>query len=445
MAANAAANRHDFLVALDRALKQRADRRARRRRRSRWTTTLAGCASYSRETGEAHPARAARRAPRAAGVARGDGRTFAVVSGRIDAANAYAFSNGGELVLAPTWTIASRRAGAALLRPAARALEERRQAYGVPWNVLAAINKIESNFGRNMGPSSAGAIGWMQFMPSTWLRWGTDADGNGIADPWNPVDAIYSAARYLAASAPRAIPPGRLLLQPCEWYVDDVLQLAQLYGGSGAGSRSGAARPAAAVFALDRSRHSSRRRRRGRRRRARVRGARRRRRRSPSASRRLARPIAPLLSDRLDAQKRAAQVGVDADAAQASGPTESRARRRPGDAGASFRSKAQAASFNQPPGSSSPAAPAQAAAATSSRSAAGPVVSVSHTHHDYPAADIAAPEGSPLYALTDGRVLYAWSRDARCGIGFTIQATTARPGPTATSRTSTRPCSRAPS
>ncbi|MDX6426129.1 MAG: hypothetical protein QOD52_1534, partial [Gaiellaceae bacterium] len=39
------------------------------------------------------------------------------------------------------------------------------QAYGVPWSVLAAINKIESNFGQNMGPSSAGAIGWMQFMP----------------------------------------------------------------------------------------------------------------------------------------------------------------------------------------------------------------------------------------------------------------------------------------
>ena len=38
-------------------------------------------------------------------------------------------------------------------------------AYGVPWQVLAAINKIESDFGRNMGPSSAGAVGWMQFMP----------------------------------------------------------------------------------------------------------------------------------------------------------------------------------------------------------------------------------------------------------------------------------------
>ena len=106
-------------------------------------------------------------------------------------------------------------------------------AYGVPWNVLAAINKIESNFGRNMGPSSAGAIGWMQFMPSTWLRWGTDADGNGLADPWNPVDAIYSAARYLAASgAARDIRQAVFSYNHAWWYVNDVMQLAQLYGNS---------------------------------------------------------------------------------------------------------------------------------------------------------------------------------------------------------------------
>src|SRR5881227_2830759 len=72
--------------------------------------------------------------------------------------------------------------------------------YGVPWQVLAAINKVESNFGTNMGPSSAGAIGWMQFMPSTWERWGVDADGDGIANPWSAEDAIAAAARYLAAS-----------------------------------------------------------------------------------------------------------------------------------------------------------------------------------------------------------------------------------------------------
>src|SRR5581483_8045509 len=76
-------------------------------------------------------------------------------------------------------------------------------AYGIPWGVLAAINKVESNFGRNMGPSSAGAIGWMQFMPSTWARWGEDANSDGLADPWNPTDAVYSAARYLAATGGR--------------------------------------------------------------------------------------------------------------------------------------------------------------------------------------------------------------------------------------------------
>ena len=55
--------------------------------------------------------------------------------------------------------------------------------YAIPWQVLAAINQIESNFGRNMGPSSAGAVGWMQFIPDTWLRWGMNGSGDGIADP----------------------------------------------------------------------------------------------------------------------------------------------------------------------------------------------------------------------------------------------------------------------
>src|SRR5262249_40342892 len=100
-------------------------------------------------------------------------------------------------------------------------------AYGIPWQVLAAINKIESNFGRNMGPSSAGAIGWMQFMPSTWARWGIDANGDGVADPWNAADAIYSAAPNLG----RAI----FAYNHAGWYVNDVLSLASLYEGGGTG------------------------------------------------------------------------------------------------------------------------------------------------------------------------------------------------------------------
>src|ERR671936_1606656 len=104
-------------------------------------------------------------------------------------------------------------------------------AYGIPWQVLAAINKIESNFGQNMGPSSAGAIGWMQFMPDTWLRWGVDADGNGIADPWNATDAIFAAARYLAASGGQTdISRAIFSYNHADWYVNEVLALAQTYG-----------------------------------------------------------------------------------------------------------------------------------------------------------------------------------------------------------------------
>ena len=57
--------------------------------------------------------------------------------------------------------------------------------------------------------------------------------------------------------------------------------------------------------------------------------------------------------------------------------------------------------------------------------AGGPgVVSVGHTHHDYPAADIAAPDGTQLYALSDGVVERSWNEpDPSCGIGFTIHTT----------------------
>jgi cell wall-associated NlpC family hydrolase len=106
--------------------------------------------------------------------------------------------------------------------------------YGIPWEVLAAINKVESDFGRNLGPSSAGAIGWMQFMPSTWARWGVDANGDGVADPNNPVDAIFSAARYLAGCGGQTdISAAIYCYNHANWYVNDVLSLAAQYGRSG--------------------------------------------------------------------------------------------------------------------------------------------------------------------------------------------------------------------
>src|SRR5581483_6306673 len=110
-------------------------------------------------------------------------------------------------------------------------------AYGIDWQVLGAINRIESDFGRNMGPSSAGAIGWMQFMPSTWLEWGVDADGNGLADPWNPTDAIYSAARYLAAAGGRTnLHDAIFSYNHAEWYVDEVMRYARDFGLGAGGS-----------------------------------------------------------------------------------------------------------------------------------------------------------------------------------------------------------------
>ena len=105
------------------------------------------------------------------------------------------------------------------------------EGYGVPWEVLGAINKIETGYGQNMGPSSAGAVGWMQFMPSTWMRWGMDADRDGLANPWDPEDAVFAAARYLAAAgAHESIERAIFAYNHAQWYVDDVLALAATLG-----------------------------------------------------------------------------------------------------------------------------------------------------------------------------------------------------------------------
>jgi hypothetical protein len=63
--------------------------------------------------------------------------------------------------------------------------------------ILAGLTDVESGFGKNLGPSSAGAVGWTQFMPSTWRRFGVDADGDGRKDPNSAPDAIFAAGRYL--------------------------------------------------------------------------------------------------------------------------------------------------------------------------------------------------------------------------------------------------------
>jgi len=101
--------------------------------------------------------------------------------------------------------------------------------YGVRWEILAAINEIETDYGRNLNVSSAGAQGWMQFMPATWQMYGVDANDDGRRDPYNPVDAIFAAARYLKASGYEGDVRGAIFAyNHAEWYVNSVLARAKL-------------------------------------------------------------------------------------------------------------------------------------------------------------------------------------------------------------------------
>jgi hypothetical protein len=126
--------------------------------------------------------------------------------------------------------------------------------YGIPWQVLASINKIETAFGTNLNVSSAGAEGWMQFIPSTWAAYGVDANDDGKKDPYNPVDAICAAARYLrAAGGDKDIRQAIFAYNHADWYVDEVLLGANQYGklpdaliGSLTGLTEGAHFPVAA-------------------------------------------------------------------------------------------------------------------------------------------------------------------------------------------------------
>jgi murein DD-endopeptidase MepM/ murein hydrolase activator NlpD len=287
--------------------------------------------------------------------------------------------------------------------------------YGIPWTVLAAINEVESDFGRNPGPSSAGAIGPMQFMPATWAQWGVDGDGDGVADPWSAADAIPAAARYLASTGGAAdLEQAVFAYNHAQWYVDEVLRLARSFAGGvqvvgdlqalqqsveqaqQAVVAAQAALTAAQVDATEIAHDEQ-----------------------ELAARATA---ASLLSDQLAFQKAAADVGAQraqADALVAARQAELAQAQAALDAA---RAGAESASFD-------PGARSLLAGASYGDSGyvfpvgGGPgVVTVAHTHHDYPAADIAAPAGSPVYALAAGVVEAAWADDPRCGVGFTLHA-----------------------
>ncbi|WP_100402958.1 lytic transglycosylase domain-containing protein [Bacillus sp. FJAT-42315] len=134
--------------------------------------------------------------------------------------------------------------------------------YGVPWELLAAHHRVETKFSQ-MDPliSPAGAEGPLQFMPCSFVGWehptcsglgkgdipekdktnpevikkyggyGVDANGDGIADPFDIEDAIFSAAYYLQkhGAADGELEKAIFAYNHSDKYVDDVLYYLQEY------------------------------------------------------------------------------------------------------------------------------------------------------------------------------------------------------------------------
>lgn len=144
---------------------------------------------------------------------------------------------------------------------------------GLSWTVVAAIAKVETDHGRfgnasmtvngDVRPRIIGiqlngtaetvaipdtdagrhdgdpvwdrAVGPLQFIPSTWARFGVDANGDGTADPHNFFDAVHAAAGYLCANGaatPGSLRTAILAYNHAGWYADEVLSLANRYGES---------------------------------------------------------------------------------------------------------------------------------------------------------------------------------------------------------------------
>jgi cell wall-associated NlpC family hydrolase len=114
--------------------------------------------------------------------------------------------------------------------------------YGIGWNVLAAVGKIESDHGRGpgsgirTGTNSAGAAGPMQFLAATWKAFGVDGDHDGHTNVYDPADAIPAAARYLKHNgAPGKIRTALFQYNHSGTYVDTVLRQAHAYAAASDG------------------------------------------------------------------------------------------------------------------------------------------------------------------------------------------------------------------
>jgi membrane-bound lytic murein transglycosylase B len=101
---------------------------------------------------------------------------------------------------------------------------------GLRWTLLAAVGQVESGHGRDVGPSSAGAVGPMQFLPSTFRAYAVDGDRDGRTDALSPADSVLTAARYLCASGAgtaAGVPGALFRYNHAQWYVDLVLRVEQ--------------------------------------------------------------------------------------------------------------------------------------------------------------------------------------------------------------------------
>ena len=111
--------------------------------------------------------------------------------------------------------------------------QEAQREYGVPWQYLAAVNFVETRFGRIRGTSEAGAQGPMQFLPATWRQYGEGGDINSYRD------SIRAAARYLKRNgAPGDMRNALYNYNRSNLYVDAVIAYGDRMAADGTAFRS---------------------------------------------------------------------------------------------------------------------------------------------------------------------------------------------------------------